>query len=241
MTVNAVDGTDRMHPRRQHPASSATDRSSVPWTRLVAAAVASTGTLLAAGLPGLGGTGTTAAPAAPALPHGLAGAVEIPDPWRWWRLSGLALLVLVVCATGLWLWWRRGGAGQAGATALPPGDVARRRLQQALELLGQPPSFVAEVSAAVREYLEGRFGWRAPERTTEEFIGELQARGGLPDADRQALADFLGACDMVKFAGVRPDRLTLEEMHASALRLVNELAPAAEGPSSPSAGSGRSA
>ena len=161
-----------------------------------------------------------------ALPHGLRGLVEIPDPWRWLRVSGLGLLVAAVCGLGFWLWWRRRQVPTAKPGALPD-DVARARLQRALALIDQPQPFVAEVSESVRAYLEARFGLRAPERTTEEFIEELRMNGALAGGHRDALGTFLGTCDMVKFAGVRPGRFELEELHLAALKLVNELAPAA--------------
>lgn len=161
---------------------------------------------------------------APSLPHGLRGAVEIPDPWRWWRLGGVSALVLGICILGFWLWWRRRGAPNAPAGPRPD-DVARARLQRALEWIDQAKPFVDEVSATVRAYLEARFGLRAPERTTEEFIAELQTNGALAVPDRESLERFLGVCDLVKFAGVRPGRSELEELHLAALRLVNELTP----------------
>lgn len=170
--------------------------------------------------------------AAPALPHGLRGAVEIPDPWRWWRLGAVGALVLAICLLGFWLWWRRRGTA-SGPTGPRPDDVARARLQRALEYLDQPKIFVAEVSSTVREYLEARFGLRAPERTTEEFIQELQTNGALATPDRESLERFLGACDLVKFAGVRPGRSELEELHTAAMRVVNELTPAAPPPNLP--------
>lgn len=178
--------------------------------------------LLALTIPGA----LAATNAGPSLPHGLRGAVEIPDPGRWWRLAAVLAFVAVLCGVGFWLWWRRRGM-KLESSAEHPDDLARRRLQRALELLEQPKVFVAEVSEAVRAYLEARFGLRAPERTTEEFIGELQASGTLAVADRDALEKFLGACDLVKFAGVRPGRSDLEELHVAALRLVNELTTAA--------------
>lgn len=182
--------------------------------------------LLGATLPGAPGPMTPPVDAGPTLPHGLRGAVEIPDPWGGWRQAALGVFLLAICGLGAWLWWRRRGPG-AGAAGVPPADLARQRLQRSLELLDRPQPFVAEVSAAVRTYLEDRFGWRAPDRTTEEFVGELQRNGELAAADRDALSQFLGACDLVKFAGVRPGRVELEELHTAALRLVNELAPAA--------------
>ena len=64
--------------------------------------------------------------------------------------------------------------------------------------------FYTELSGVVRHYIEDRFGLRAPEQTTEEFLQELTRRLMLVDAQRLALSHFLEQCDLVKFAKVRP-------------------------------------
>ena len=57
----------------------------------------------------------------------------------------------------------------------------------------------------VRRYLEGRYGVRAPELTTEEFLQEAQRAAALAANHRELLSAFLERCDRVKFAGYRPD------------------------------------
>jgi len=175
-------------------------------------------------LPVTPGTAPGAAGAS-GLPHGLRGLVDIPDPYAWVRSAAGVVGLIALCAFGFWLWWRRRSLAPSGPE-IRPDDVARARLQRALERIGEPDAFVAEVSAAVRTYLEARFGLRAPERTTEEFVEELRANGALATEHRDALGSFLGACDLVKFAGVRPGQVELEELHLAALKLVNELNPA---------------
>ncbi len=64
--------------------------------------------------------------------------------------------------------------------------------------------FVA-LSAIVRRYLEQRYGLRAPELTTEEFLNVAAARAELKASHRELLIQFLERCDRVKFAGYRPD------------------------------------
>jgi hypothetical protein len=77
----------------------------------------------------------------------------------------------------------------------------RLHLPQAEE---QVPPFVDGVSAVLRAYVEQRFGARAPESTTEEFLAGLAGRQDLLSGHADALARFLGACDLVKFARHRP-------------------------------------
>jgi hypothetical protein len=151
--------------------------------------------------------------------------VEIPGEltWLWWTLAGVALAALLIWL-GVWL-WRRRAAQIAAAAAVPPHVRARRRLQEALALIDQPKPFCIEVSDAVRVYLEERFEFHAPERTTEEFLVELQATSLLASQQKQSLADFLSRCDLAKFARYEPVRPELEDLHNSAVRLVKETEP----------------
>jgi len=75
-------------------------------------------------------------------------------------------------------------------------------------------------------YLEERFEFRAPERTTEEFLYELQATNLLTSDQKRSLGEFLQRCDLVKFAKYEPGEPELQDLHDSALRLVDETEPA---------------
>jgi hypothetical protein len=81
------------------------------------------------------------------------------------------------------------------------------------------------VSDTIRWYLEERFDFRAPERTTEEFLYELQATNLLTPDQKTSLGDFLNRCDLVKFAKYEPGEPELRDLHASAVRLVEETEP----------------
>jgi hypothetical protein len=104
----------------------------------------------------------------------------------------------------------------------PPHIRARQRLHAALAHIQDPRVFCGEVSDALRIYLEERFRFHAPERTTEEFLVELQNTNILTVQQKQTLADFLQSCDLVKFARHEPTEAALRELHDSALRLVEE-------------------
>ena len=106
----------------------------------------------------------------------------------------------------------------------------RFRLQQALSLVPEPREFCISVSDTLRWYLEERFSLRAPERTTEEFLQELQSSDVLSSQQKLSLSDFLQRCDLVKFAKFEPREPELLELHDSALRLVDETAPYAMPP-----------
>ena len=53
-------------------------------------------------------------------------------------------------------------------------------------------------------YVEGRFGIRAPEQTTKEFLQAARHHPSIREDHQRMLAAFLRAADMVKFAAQRP-------------------------------------
>ena len=99
------------------------------------------------------------------------------------------------------------------------------RLRDALALMNQPLPFCVAVSDTIRSYLEERFSFRAPERTTEEFIQELKATSLVTAEQKESLADFLSRCDLVKFARYEPGQPELQQIYDSAVRLVDGTEP----------------
>jgi len=150
--------------------------------------------------------------------------VDIPSGWQWlwWVLGAVALGMMLYWA---WRRWRKRAAEKPAVPVIPPHVVAKRRLQEALLLLGQPREFCILVSDTVRWYLEGRFDFHAPERTTEEFLIELRSTDLLMPDQKASLGAFLQSCDLVKFARYEPMEPELRELHSSALRLVEETEP----------------
>lgn len=150
--------------------------------------------------------------------------IDIPtgQEWFWLALAGVALLALLWFA---WRRWRRKAAATPPPEPIPPHIRARQRLQEALSLLHAPREFCIMVSDTVRWYLEERFALRAPERTTEEFLRELQSSPLLSGMQKRGLADFLERCDLVKFAKYEPGEPELMDLHGSATRLVEETRP----------------
>ena len=152
--------------------------------------------------------------------------VEIPAGWAWLLWVAAALLLL---ALAFWLWRRHRARGREVQVAppVPPHLVARRRLEEALSWLHEPKTFCILVSDTTRWYLEQRFDFRAPERTTEEFLRELQQTTLLSEGQKQSLGEFLERCDLVKFARYEPWEAELRELHGAATRLVSETEPMA--------------
>jgi len=148
----------------------------------------------------------------------------IPNAWVWifWAVAALVMVAILVFA---WRYWRKRLARAPVVPVVPPHIRARRKLERALALLSQPREFCILVSDTIRIYLEERFEFRAPERTTEEFLYELRETNRLLPAQKERLGEFLKSCDLVKFARYEPREPELRELLGSALRLVDETEP----------------
>jgi hypothetical protein len=150
--------------------------------------------------------------------------IEIPSGWAllWWALLLLAVVGLAYLA---WLYWKKRRAQAQNVPVEPPHVRAKQKLREALAMIGQPREFCILVSDTVRWYLEERFDFHAPERTTEEFLYELQGTNLLLPDQKESLGEFLKRCDLVKFAKYEPGPPELHDLHDSAMRLVEETEP----------------
>jgi hypothetical protein len=149
--------------------------------------------------------------------------IDIPSgfEWLWWLLG----VVIIIAAVILWRRFRKRAEQIPIIPPLPAHVRAKQKLQEALALIAQPKPFVIAVSDAARWYLEERFNFRAPERTTEEFLHELQRTDRLTRDQKESLGQFLAGCDLVKFAKYEPGEAELRGLHGSAIRLVEETEP----------------
>jgi hypothetical protein len=152
--------------------------------------------------------------------------VEIPNPWAWvwWTVAALVVAAALYLA---WRHWQKRRALVALVPPIPPHVRAKQRLREALALISDPREFCIRVSDTLRTYLEERFTFHAPERTTEEFLYELRDTELLTRDQKESLEDFLTRCDLVKFARYEPLEPELMDLHASALRTVEETEPLA--------------
>jgi hypothetical protein len=154
--------------------------------------------------------------------------VGIPSGWEWlwWVLAALATIAVAVL---IWRWWQKRRSQIPVEPPVPAHVRAKEMLEKALALITHPKPFCTLVSDTVRTYLEARFDFHAPERTTEEFLHELRGTDLLSAEQKEKLGEFLGCCDLVKFAKYEPVENELRDLHGSALRLVEETEPADSG------------
>ena len=154
--------------------------------------------------------------------------LAIPNGWEWlwWTLGALAIVTLLLLA------WRCLHKRMTHIPVEPPVPAhirAKQKLEEALALISQPKEFCVLVSDTIRFYLEERFEFRAPERTTEEFLRELGGTDLLVVEQKESLGNFLESCDLVKFAKYEPGENELRELHGSAVKLVEETEPGDSG------------
>jgi hypothetical protein len=137
----------------------------------------------------------------------IAGPADLPADYT--RALIIAAAIIFAAASTVFLLWRRSKRlREIEARRIPAHEKAFALLEMLLaENLTDDKryaEFTARVSDILRGYIEDRFGLRAPERTTEEFLAE--AGGGL-DVDtekKDILEAFLVHCDLVKFAALEP-------------------------------------
>ncbi|MGD2110409.1 MAG: hypothetical protein PVI86_13595, partial [Phycisphaerae bacterium] len=99
----------------------------------------------------------------------------------------------------------------------PPPRPAHEIAMEALRALaaknliakGQIEPFFVEITWIIRDYIELAFGLRAPEQTTEEFLGNITAAPAVA-RHRDVLEPFLTAADEVKFARAKPQTDTIQ-------------------------------
>lgn len=131
--------------------------------------------------------------------------IDYPADYR------LALIIagsVIVAAAAVFVLWRRRRSAVREIPKMPAHEVAYLRLERllAMNLIEEKRyrEFTERVSDILRHYIEDRFGLRAPERTTEEFL--IEAGAGLPvdNHQKEIIRSFLVHCDLVKFAALEP-------------------------------------
>jgi len=123
-----------------------------------------------------------------------------PPPESSWKryLPWLAAGAVAVIAAA-WLLRRR---LTAQPLPLPPDQWALRELERIERTMmppaGEPDVFHTQVSNVVRRYLQERFGLRAPQQTTAEFLAFSAPKLAAPQ--QALLRDLFERCDLAKFA-----------------------------------------
>ena len=158
-------------------------------------------------------------------------AEPISAGWSLFWLLSIATVAAAVLMWGLYRLLNRARAARPAASRLPH-DVALAELarlqSRRLPDEGRHEEYYVALSAIVRQYIEARFGLRAPEMTTDEFFAAAQRRRELATEHRSALHEFLAEADLVKFARHVPTRERAERAWSAAHEFVVTTKPRAE-------------
>lgn len=136
------------------------------------------------------------------------GEVSIPGSFwvGWVALAGMGLLA---AAAGVILAFRR---WRGLNRILPPKPAHERaleelrRIERECEGAGlRNKDFYYRVSDCLRRYIEERFGIRAPEQTTEEFLAQAARSVMLESRWLGVLRQYLEQCDLIKYADCEPE------------------------------------
>jgi hypothetical protein len=127
-------------------------------------------------------------------------------------LAGTILLIIILVIAAFVFWRKKQGEIVDVLVQAKPDEIAFQELDKLLaeNLLarGKVKHFHLRISDILRRYIENRFGLKAPERTTEEFLAELtrdrQMQKALLGNHKKLLGEFLIQCDLVKFAKHEP-------------------------------------
>ncbi len=157
-------------------------------------------------------------------PHGaLALQAESDAGWSALQWVLLSLLAAAVIAAVI-VFWRR---MRRRVIRINAWQRARRQLDRLLQQADpatpeQVAEFFVAISRIVRRYLEDRFGLRAPDLTTEEFLALAAGAHNLTREHQELLQDFLRQADLVKFAGVSASTAEIQRSSQLALRFLDE-------------------
>jgi hypothetical protein len=152
--------------------------------------------------------------------------LELPRTIPWWVFP-VGILLVAAAAAG-YFHWRKRRARKAAVREVPPlpHEVAYREIERLLadRLIekGEAKLFYLRLSNILRHYIEDRFGLRAPERTTEEFLVELRHGVTFDQRHKDLLKSFLRHCDMVKFAELQPTADEVDGAIGACRRFVDE-------------------
>ena len=152
--------------------------------------------------------------------------VSVPGPKTAYYVAAAVVGALILAGLAVWRIRRR--REMKAEPPLPPWQIAYAQLAQLREMdlpgKGEIGMYYVHLSDIVRHYIENRFGLRAPEMTTEEFLSVVAGGVGLPDRHETLLTTFLSHCDMVKFARYGPTETEMLDAFDAALRFVDETA-----------------
>ena len=143
--------------------------------------------------------------------------------WFWPKIF---LILIILIALIIYFIKKRRKQKEAPIQKLPAHEIAYDALEKLynkkLVEAGLIKEYYFEISNILRHYIEDRFALRAPERTTEEFLHELNYSNSLTTEHQELLKKFLEECDMVKFANFAADEKDAKKVHDVTVEFIEE-------------------
>ncbi|TXD38461.1 hypothetical protein FRC98_06145 [Lujinxingia vulgaris] len=148
-------------------------------------------------------------------------------------IAGGALGLLAIGAVAGLMARRRRRPEPNDAPRQPPAEEALQKLEflanSSLLEDGEVMAFYVRLSETLRTYLGRRWGFPGTELTTTEIVARLKERATLPaDLSISDLAQWLRACDRVKFAGHTPAPAEARQHLQAAFHIVERTRPRPE-------------
>jgi hypothetical protein len=173
-------------------------------------------------------------PATADKPKDIKPPVDVTLQWGDYAWAALSALAMAVAVYFIYRRWKNRPEKPVATPGMspPPPRLPYDAAMEKLEALGRDDLFGAgrgrefffRLSDILREYVEGRYGLPALERTTAELEREFGPNHAIEPAQRAFIA-LLRACDMVKFAKVAPVKTHADEALEKALLFVESTRP----------------
>lgn len=152
--------------------------------------------------------------------------LELPGSKSRWLFPLIISLFLASGVTAAFVFWRKRKAINKTSAGKPAHEIAYEELEAllALKLIenGEIKLFYLKLSNILRYYIENRFGVRAPEMTTEEFLSHSRDTDMLIPTHKGLLREFLLHCDMVKFAEHAPTNNEIQKSFDACKQFIIE-------------------
>lgn len=140
--------------------------------------------------------------------HEIKGLIKILPFWQNYSLIFLIAGVILCLGSIVFIYCIRKkfyqGAVKGNELKLTPYDKALTELIKAQALMqpGMDKILSTKISEIIREYLENGFMLPVCEKTTEEFLHDIQQERTFQGKVLETLAIFLEMCDLAKFAKI---------------------------------------
>ncbi len=153
-------------------------------------------------------------------------------PSLWWLWTGIALVVVVGLIFLIRYIVMKRPTSEAIIPPKPPLEEAMDALKQldAKELIEQGlfREYVFEISEILKRYIGRRYDCNAAEFTTDEILAWFRDTTLVPEESRKSAIWFFETTHPVKFAGVVPDRTTMNHLREQTVGFLSQTRPRPE-------------